>query len=104
MGVQWLSGKQTRHFDIKPQPSTDKFMAIVHGPDEKLIQGSAAVCLPQLPYRGLATFGDTLLTSFQALAMPADILRDISFIDTPGVLSGNKQRIGRDYNFASVAF
>lgn len=78
-------------------------MAIVHGIEEKLIQGNAAICLPQLPYRGLSTFGDSLLTSFQALAMPAEILRDISFIDTPGVLSGNKQRIGRDYDFAHVA-
>jgi EH domain-containing protein 1 len=34
--------------------------------------------------------------------LPADILKSISFIDTPGVLSGSKQRIGRDYNFSEV--
>ena len=27
-------------------------------------------------------------------------IKDITFIDTPGVLSGSKQTIGRDYDFA----
>jgi len=40
--------------------------------------------------------------SFQALVSPADMLKDITFIDTPGVLAGNKQRIGRDYEFARI--
>lgn len=101
--VKWLSGRDTPYFDIRPQPSTDKFMAIVHGNEERLIYGNAAICLPQLPYQGLAAFGASLLGSFHALAMPADILQEITFIDTPGVLAGSKQRIGRDYDFAQVA-
>jgi EH domain-containing protein 1 len=100
--VQWLANRKTAYFDIRPQPSTDKFMAIVHGDEEQLINGNAATCLPQLPYQGLSSFGSGLLSNFQAVSMPSDILRDITFIDTPGVLSGSKQRIGRDYDFPSV--
>jgi hypothetical protein len=77
-------------------------MAVVHGEQEQLIKGNAASVLPQLPYQGLATFGGNFLHSFQAVVLPADILREITFIDTPGVLSGNKQRIGRHYEFAPV--
>lgn len=100
--VKWLTGVNSPHFDVRPQPSTDKFIAVVHGEEQRLIHGNAAICLPQLPYQGLATFGSSFLGSFQALALPSDILKEITFIDTPGVLSGSKQRIGRDYEFASI--
>eukprot|EP00928_Gymnodinium_smaydae_P083491 TRINITY_DN6672_c1_g1_i1.p1 TRINITY_DN6672_c1_g1~~TRINITY_DN6672_c1_g1_i1.p1 ORF type:complete len:462 (+),score=122.36 TRINITY_DN6672_c1_g1_i1:51-1388(+) len=100
--VKWLTGVDSPHFDVRPQPSTDKFMAVVHGPEERLIQGNAATCLPQLPYQGLASFGAGLLGSFQALATPCEILTRLTLIDTPGVLSGCKQRIGRSYDFASA--
>lgn len=101
--VQWLTGTVSNHFDVRPQPSTDKFMACVHGDEECIIHGNAAACLPQLPYQGLSKFGADFLGSFQALVLPSEILRDITFIDTPGVLSGSKQRIGRDYDFAKIS-
>lgn len=102
--VRWLTGCDTKHFDIKPQPSTDKFMAVVHGTEEQLIYGDAAACMPQLPYQGLAKkFGATALGNFHALAMQAPILEDLTFVDTPGVLAGSKQRIGRAFDFAEVA-
>jgi len=100
--VRWLTGTECPHFDVRPQPSTDKFMAVVHGGQERLIHGNAATTLPQLPYQGLSIFGASFLGSFQALALPSDILQELTFIDTPGVLAGCKQRIGRDYDFAAV--
>merc|ERR1719188_2323111 len=73
--IQWLTGNSTSpHFDVRPQPSTDKFMAVVHGVQEQLIHGNAAACLPQLPYKGLSEFGCSLLSNFTALALPSEIL------------------------------
>lgn len=100
--VRWLTRSDSAHFDVRPQPSTDKFMAVVHGEKEQIIHGNAAACLPALPFQGLSAFGASFLASFQALALPAAVLREITLIDTPGVLAGNKQNIGRDYDFASV--
>lgn len=100
--IRWLTGVDSPHFDIRPQPSTDKFVAIVHGDKERIISGNAATCLPQLPYQGLTRFGGTFLSSFQALVEPAEVLQDFSIIDTPGVLSGSKQTAGRDYDFGEV--
>uniref|UniRef100_A0A7S1S483 Dynamin-type G domain-containing protein n=1 Tax=Alexandrium catenella TaxID=2925 RepID=A0A7S1S483_ALECA len=100
--VRWLTGQECPHFDVRPQPSTDKFMAVVHGEQERLINGNAATCLPQLPYQGLSVFGSSFLGSFQALALPSEILQELTFIDTPGVLAGSKQRISRGYDFAEV--
>jgi len=42
------------------------------------------------------------LTKFEASLAPSDMLKSVTFIDTPGVLSGEKQRIGRDYEFPEV--
>lgn len=99
--IKWLTGVDTPHFDIRPQPSTDKFFAIVHGDQERLINGNAATCLPQLPYQGLSRFGGAFLSNFQALVEPVELLRDMSIIDTPGVLAGSKQT-SREYDFAEV--
>jgi len=100
--VQWLTGVDSAHFDVKPQPSTDKFMAVVHGEEEKCIKGHAAATLPQLPYQGLCTLGHSFLQHFQTVVLPAEMLKGITLIDTPGVLAGSKQRVGRNYDYAAA--
>jgi EH domain-containing protein 1 len=42
------------------------------------------------------------LNKFEVVMCPSPILESIYFIDTPGVLSGEKQRIGRSYQFPQV--
>lgn len=100
--IKWVTGIESPFFDIRPQPSTDKFMAIVHGDEEKVINGDAATCLPELPYSGLSRFGSTFLAKFQVLVENAEILKRVTFVDTPGVLSGDKQRTSRGYDFVKV--
>jgi len=100
--IRWLTGTASVHFDVKPEPSTDKFMAVMHGRSERLILGNAATCLKQASYQGLSIFGSDFLQSFQALSMPADVLKDITLVDTPGVLPGKRHSIGRNYDFPAV--
>jgi len=50
----------------------------------------------------LDKFGMDFLNRFQGSEVPAPILEDITLVDTPGVLSGEKQRIGRSYDFVGV--
>lgn len=100
--VKWVTGIESTFFDIRPQPSTDRFMAIVHGEDERVINGDAATCVADLPYAGLQQFGSAFLSKFQVLVENATILKSITFVDTPGVLSGDKQRISRGYDFEKV--
>jgi EH domain-containing protein 1 len=57
---------------------------------------------PSKPFRGLASFGNNFLSKFDGAEVAAEVLKNITVIDTPGVLAGEKQRIGRDYDFPEV--
>jgi hypothetical protein len=50
----------------------------------------------------LTKYGIAFLNKFECSQCPAPILEKLTFVDTPGVLSGEKQRIGRSYNFPEV--
>ena len=69
---------------------------------DKVIPGNAACVSADLPFSGLSKFGTSFLSKFQVSQMPAPFLENVTIIDTPGVLSGEKQRIGRAYDFVSV--
>ena len=49
-------------------------------------------------------FGEVFLGRFEgAQCNECKLLEEVSFVDTPGVLSGEKQRLERSYNFIGVA-
>lgn len=66
------------------------------------VPGHALVMQADKPFRGLASFGNNFLTKFEGAEVDASILRNVTIIDTPGVLAGEKQRLGRDYDFTEV--
>ena len=74
----------------------------MHGPDERIIPGNAAATQADRPFRTLSQFGTAFLSKFQLSLSPIPILESMSFIDTPGVLSGEKQRLGRSYDFPKI--
>ncbi len=54
--------------------------------------------LPQ----GLAVYGNGFLSKFECAQCDAPLLHEVTLVDTPGVLSGEKQRIERTYDFIDV--
>ena len=54
------------------------------------------------PFRGLSKFGNTFLSRLQLSEMDNPVLNSLSIIDTPGILSGEKQRTDRGYDFCEV--
>ncbi|ELW65085.1 EH domain-containing protein 1 [Tupaia chinensis] len=104
---QYSTGKTTfiRHLieqdfpgmRIGPEPTTDSFIAVMHGPTEGVVPGNALVVDPRRPFRKLNAFGNAFLNRFMCAQLPNPVLDSISIIDTPGILSGEKQRISRDF-------
>jgi len=87
---------------IGPEPTTDRFVAVMHGKDERTIPGPATSSDATRPFTALNKFGMAFLNKFECSQCDAPILEKLTFIDTPGVLSGEKQRIGRSYDFPSI--
>ncbi|KAL5066345.1 hypothetical protein RYX36_028082 [Vicia faba] len=87
---------------IGPEPTTDRFVAVMSGTDERSIPGNTVAVDASMPFSGLTSFGSSFLSKFQCSQMPHPLLDEITFIDTPGVLSGEKQRTQRSYDFTGV--
>lgn len=87
---------------IGPEPTTDRFVVVMSGPDERSIPGNTIAVQADMPYSGLTTFGTAFLSKFECSQMPHPLLEHITFVDTPGVLSGEKQRTQRAYDFTGV--
>ncbi|GFP90194.1 eh domain-containing protein 1 [Phtheirospermum japonicum] len=87
---------------IGPEPTTDRFIAVMSGPDERSIPGNTVAVQANLPFTGLSTFGGSFLSKFECSQMPHPLLEHLTLVDTPGVLSGEKQRTQRSYDFTGV--
>jgi len=72
--------------------------------DEKegIIPGNALVVDPKRQFRPLSKYGNAFLNRFQCSTIPSPVLNAISIVDTPGILSGEKQRVDRGYDFTGV--
>ena len=108
--IRYLLEKDFPGMRIGPEPTTDCFIAIMAGDKDKntgtinegVIPGNALVIDKSKPFRALSSFGNAFLSRLQCSMMDNEVLQSISIIDTPGILSGEKQRVNRGYNFSKV--
>lgn len=100
--IRYLLGRDWAHIHIGPEPTTDRFTALMDGPEDRTILGNPLSVMADMPYKGLERFGNQFLSRFEGIIMPSPVLRNITLIDTPGVLSGEKQRVNRGYDFCQV--
>ncbi|CAJ1346824.1 unnamed protein product, partial [Effrenium voratum] len=100
--IRHLLGRDYPGLRIGPEPTTDKFVAVCHGDMDQVIPGNALVVDKSMPFTQLSHFGNNFLTRFECAKLNSPVLNGMSLIDTPGVLSGEKQRIKRGYEFEEV--
>ncbi|KAK9806972.1 hypothetical protein WJX72_009114 [[Myrmecia] bisecta] len=100
--IKHLLGRDYPGINIGPEPTTDRFVVVNHALEERRTPGNTLIVQPDKPYQGLSQYGNGFLAKFEAASCPNKLLEEISLVDTPGVLSGEKQRIERTYNFIDV--
>lgn len=100
--IKYLLERDFPGMRIGPEPTTDRFIAVMYNDKEGVIPGNALVVDPKKQFRPLSSFGNTFLNRFQCSHVKSPVLKNISIIDTPGILAGEKQRIDRGYDFTGV--
>lgn len=100
--IKSLLGRLYPGSNIGPEPTTDRFTVVMHGYEDRQIPGNTLTVSPDLPFQSLHHFGTGFLSRLEGAQCNVPLLQAITLVDTPGVLSGEKQRIERAYNFVQA--
>lgn len=100
--IKYLLERDFPGIRIGPEPTTDRFIAVMYDEKEGMIPGNALVVDPKRQFRPLNKFGNAFLNRLQCSLVNTPVLKNISIVDTPGILSGEKQRVDRGYDFTGV--
>lgn len=100
--IKWMIERNFPGMRIGPEPTTDCFACIMYGHEERVIPGNAVVMDKKKPFASLARFGTGFMNKFNVAEVPSPLLESITLVDSPGILSGEKQRMGRNYDFPKI--
>lgn len=99
--IKYLVGRDFPGIRVGPEPTTDRFTAVLWGPNDKIVPGAALCSQTDRPFTGLNPYGNNFLSRMEGVEANSPILQNVTLIDTPGILSGQKQK-SRNYDYKSV--
>jgi hypothetical protein len=83
-------------------PTDDAFTVLSFGGSEEERDGQAVVSTPTLPYGGLRSFGPQFLSHFRVKLRPVPVLREVTLIDSPGMIDSPGEGSGRGFDFTGA--
>jgi GTP-binding protein EngB required for normal cell division len=98
--INYLLGAQVQKTGLAP--TDDAFTVLAFGGTEEERDGQAVVSTPDLPYGGLRSFGPQFVSHFKLKRRPIPVLRDVTLIDSPGMIDSPGEGSGRGYDFAGA--
>ncbi|MEM9781467.1 MAG: dynamin family protein [Pseudomonadota bacterium] len=98
--INYLLGAEVQKTGVAP--TDDDFTIITYGDLADDRDGPAVVSNPNLPYEGLRHFGDQLVTHVRLKLRSVDLLRNVTLVDSPGMIDEAKAESGRGFDFPGV--
>lgn len=98
--INYLIGEEVQKTGLAP--TDDGFTIIAYGDTRDDRDGPGLVNNPDLPYSGLRHFGDDLVKHLRMKRRPAELLRNVILVDSPGMIDEAKTESGRGFDFPGV--
>jgi len=83
-------------------PTDDSFTILRYSEQREDRDGMAIVSNPEMAFGGLRQFGKEFLSHFRMRLLPIPLLRDVTLIDTPGMIDAADPEANRGYDFTAV--
>ncbi|XP_048474099.1 EH domain-containing protein 2-like [Rhincodon typus] len=100
--IQYLLEEDFPGSRVGPEPTTDSFIAVMHGETESVIPGNALMVDANKPFRKLTPFGNSFLNRFNCSGSPPPLLNHFSLSTTESILSGSISFCPAGYDLAAV--
>ncbi len=97
--INYLLGEAIQRTGMAP--TDDCFTIIRHGRHPEVKDGRAIVSNPELPFGGAAHIGPEFLSHFRMRLLPNEFLRDVTIVDTPGMIDAAGPDTTRGYDFSA---
>jgi len=80
-------------------PTDDGFTLVTHGETEETLDGQTLVSHPELDYQELGSLGPEFLAKLRFKTHPSENLRQLTLIDSPGMIDSASSHQLRSYDF-----
>jgi len=95
--INYIAGADIQETGMAP--TDDGFTLVTYGEDEETLDGQTLVSHPELDYQELASLGPEFLAKLRFKTHPAENLRQLTLIDSPGMIDSASSQQLRSYDF-----
>ena len=90
--IKYPLGQDFPGLDIGMSPTIRKFMLVAHGNNNTEVTGSVLINNLTTQFRKFSQYGKAFASMFQMSTTNPPVLKQVSFVNTPGILRGEKTR------------